>query len=597
VHVPVQTLSSPKWSSDSLLASPSSLSVPTPAASLATTLAATIVVDEDEFLEVGAWRAVRDEFFSQRYRLRRLKQKHERATVTFGVIRDQCWHWSHEQDMLMPRGQRCDRLYMMIIVETSIPAATPKPTSLKSNRSGKRKNRKTCFVCKSVDHLIKDCDYHAKKKAQPRPRNYAHRGNHKQYASLTHKKLQTHMAPTAVLTQSKPVFNTAVRPVSAVVPKIMRNKTDLEEQCLDDLFNSLKIYEAEVKSSSSTGTTTQNIAFVSYSKTGSTTEPVSAAASVSAVCAKMHVSSLPNVDSLSNAVIYSFFASQSSSPQLDNDDLKQIDTDDLEEIDLKWWSVITAIGRDTLQGTVEEEPATMLLWPSHLQVLLLTMRFLSSDGYHAVPPPYTGTFMPPKPDLVFNTAPNDVKTDHHAFNVKLSPTKPAQDLSLYTRPSAPIIEEWHVETFIPAATPKPASPKPTSNGKRRNRKACVVCKSLDHLIKDCDYHEKKMAQPTAKNHAHRGNHKQYAPMTHQNPQKHMVPAAVLSQSKPVPITAVRPVTTAVPKIMVIRPPQAKPIVTKSNSPTRRHITRSPSQKASNSSPRVTAVKALVVNAA
>nr|GFD35674.1 ribonuclease H-like domain-containing protein [Tanacetum cinerariifolium] len=67
-----------------------------------------------------------------------------------------------------------------------------------------------------------------------------------------------------------------------------------------------------------------------------TTESVSAAASVSAICAKMHVFSLPNVDSLSNVVIYTFFASQSSSPQLDNKDLKQIDSDDLEEMDLKW---------------------------------------------------------------------------------------------------------------------------------------------------------------------------------------------------------------------------------------------------------------------
>nr|GEV40211.1 ribonuclease H-like domain-containing protein [Tanacetum cinerariifolium] len=81
----------------------------------------------------------------------------------------------------------------------------------------------------------------------------------------------------------------------------VRNKADLEEQSLDDLFNSLKIYEAEVKHSSSTGTTTQNLAFVSSSNTDSTTESVSAAASVSAVYAKMHVSSLPNVDSLSNA--------------------------------------------------------------------------------------------------------------------------------------------------------------------------------------------------------------------------------------------------------------------------------------------------------
>nr|GEX80944.1 hypothetical protein [Tanacetum cinerariifolium] len=100
---------------------------------------------------------------------------------------------------------------------------------------------------------------------------------------------------------------------------LKRNKADLEEQSLDDLFNSLKIYEAKVKHSSST---------------------VSAAASVSAVFAKMPMSSLSNVDSLSNAVIYSFFSSQSNSPQLDNEDLKQIDVDDLEEMDLRWQMAI-----------------------------------------------------------------------------------------------------------------------------------------------------------------------------------------------------------------------------------------------------------------
>nr|GFA98393.1 hypothetical protein [Tanacetum cinerariifolium] len=85
---------------------------------------------------------------------------------------------------------------------------------------------------------------------------------------------------------------------------IWRNKTDLEDKSLDDLFNSLKIYESEVKHSSS---------------------QVSAAVSVSAVGTKLSASTLPNVDSLSNAVIYSFFTSQSSSPQLDNEDSKQID--------------------------------------------------------------------------------------------------------------------------------------------------------------------------------------------------------------------------------------------------------------------------------
>nr|GEW53337.1 ribonuclease H-like domain-containing protein [Tanacetum cinerariifolium] len=82
----------------------------------------------------------------------------------------------------------------------------------------------------------------------------------------------------------------------------------------------------------------------------STTESVSAAASVSAICA--NVSSLPNVDSLSNAVIYSFFSSQSSSPQLDNEDLKQIASDDLEEMDLKWQMImLTMRARRFLQRT------------------------------------------------------------------------------------------------------------------------------------------------------------------------------------------------------------------------------------------------------
>ncbi|GKE55679.1 hypothetical protein Tco_1494864 [Tanacetum coccineum] len=54
VHEPIQTPASLEWSSGSLLVSLASLIVPSPVASLVTTPAATIVVDEHEFLEVGA---------------------------------------------------------------------------------------------------------------------------------------------------------------------------------------------------------------------------------------------------------------------------------------------------------------------------------------------------------------------------------------------------------------------------------------------------------------------------------------------------------------------------------------------------------------
>nr|GEV12145.1 hypothetical protein [Tanacetum cinerariifolium] len=353
-----------------------------------------------------------------------------------------------------------------------------------------------------------------------------------------------------------------------------RNKVDLEEQSLDDLFISLKIFEAEVKDSSSTGTTTQNLAFVSSSNTDSTTESVSAAASVFAVYARMLVSSLPNVDSLSNAMIYSLFASQSSSLQLDNEDLKQINVDDLEEMDLRWQTAIKGhfarkcrspkdsrrngaakpqrrivpvktstsnalvsqcdgVGSYDWSYHAKEEPANYALIAFYLQVLLLIMRFQPSDGYHVVPPPYIGTFMPPKPDLVFNTAPTAVQTNHHAFTIQLSLTKPDQDLSLTNRPSVPIIEDW------------------VSNSKDEFKtKAPQIVSSFVQSTK---------------------------------------------QSNPVSITAVRPVSAAVPKLKVTRPRYAKPIVTKSNSPTRSHLTYSPSLKVNNSLPRVTIVKAPVGN--
>ncbi|GJS89356.1 ribonuclease H-like domain-containing protein [Tanacetum coccineum] len=121
---------------------------------------------------------------------------------------------------------------------------------------------------------------------------------------------------------------------------------------MDDLYNNLKIYKAEVIGSSSTSQNTQNIAFMSTNNTGSTNEAVKTAHGVSAANSMANASTLPNVDSLSDVVIYSFFASQSNSSQLDNEDLKQIDPDDLEEMDLKWqMAMLTIRARRFLKKT------------------------------------------------------------------------------------------------------------------------------------------------------------------------------------------------------------------------------------------------------
>nr|GEX47640.1 retrovirus-related Pol polyprotein from transposon TNT 1-94 [Tanacetum cinerariifolium] len=327
---------------------------------------------------------------------------------------------------------------------------------------------------------------------------------------------------------------------------IWRNMADLEEQSLDDLFN------------------------------------ISDAASVSAVCAKLHVSSLRNVDSLSNA----------------------IDVDDLEEIDLRWqMAMLTMRARRFLQKTGKNlganRPTSMGFDMSKVECYNCHRKGHFAKECRSPKDSRRPGAADPQRRTSYQVEEEPANFALMAFTPsssssakELSTSKPAKDLSHTNRPSAPIIEDWvsnsedkfettapqnvlsfvqsfeqvktprhsvqPVETSIPAATPKPTS---------------------------------------LKNYAHRGNHKQNASLTHKTPQKHKVPTAALTQSKPVSNTIVRPVSAVVPKIMVTRPRLAHLNVTKSKSPIRRHITRSPSPKSSNSPPRVTTAQALVVSAA
>ncbi|GJX97046.1 hypothetical protein Tco_0352844 [Tanacetum coccineum] len=75
---------------------------------------------------------------------------------------------------------------------------------------------------------------------------------------------------------------------------VWRNNLEIETLSLDELFNNLKAYESEGAADS-----------------------------------------LTTIENLSDVVIYSFFASQPSIPQLDNEDLQQINLDDLEEMYLR----------------------------------------------------------------------------------------------------------------------------------------------------------------------------------------------------------------------------------------------------------------------
>nr|GEU59975.1 ribonuclease H-like domain-containing protein [Tanacetum cinerariifolium] len=216
---------------------------------------------------------------------------------------------------------------------------------------------------------------------------------------------------------------------------IRRNKTDLEQQSLDDLFNSLKIYENEVK--------------------------ISAVASVFVASIKVLVFALPNVDTLSDYVIYSFFAN--------------------------------------------EEPTNYAL-----------MAFTSSSSSSSDNEVFNS--------IVFDSAEfisSDSDVSMPSSLVHDSSIKSNKDLSQTNRPSAPIIEDWvsdsedesEVDHLALADNHRKVIPKP-----RGKRKARFACKSMTHLIKD-----------------------------------------FLTRSWLVPLTAARPVNTAVSQTNVTRPRPAKTV--------------------------------------
>nr|GFB95560.1 ribonuclease H-like domain-containing protein [Tanacetum cinerariifolium] len=154
------------------------------------------------------------------------------------------------------------------------------------------------------------------------------------------------------------------------------------------------------------------------------------------------------------------------------------------------------------------------------------------------------------------------ETVHTAFDVKLSPTKPEKYFSQSNRPSARIIKDW-------------------------------VSDSEDESEADPTQNEPSFVQPPKHVKTPRSSVKIV---------KHPIPAenhrkdTILTKSRLVPITAARPVSTAVSQPHVSRLRLVKNVFTKSHSPPRRTINLRSSPTHSNFPQIVTTAKAPHVNA-
>ncbi|GJZ18141.1 putative ribonuclease H-like domain-containing protein [Tanacetum coccineum] len=486
---------------------------------------------------------------------------------------------------------------------------------------------------------------------------------------------------------------------------IMRNKSDLDTMSMDDLYSNLKVYEAEIKGQSATAQTLKMSALY-FRKT--------MLVLMKQLILLMKFLLLVHRDKLlpQTMLMMSCFPSLLINLIVHNwkEDLEQIDTDDLEEMDLKWagWPLLTHKGDEEIlkktgrnlnfngketvgfdktkvecynchrrghfarecrapknqenrngdapRRIIPVETPTNAWFVSNHGDCTVNDRFKTGEGFHAVPPPYTGNYMPSRPDLSLAGL-DDSVYKNKVSEIITTASKTSKDIvenPKTVRPSAPIIEDWdtnsdndsentHRQEKYPRKSQCPRDNRRNWNGMMTQKlgnsfefikKACFVCGSFNHLIKDFDFHDKKMVEKPVLNNkgrvtgqrgiraiwhnAKRVNHQNK--FTHPHPKRNFVPTSVVTKSGQVPVNAAkqnspraaasistdRPVNIAAPKSKVNDALPKTYSYFKAHSPVRRDFNQKSAAKTNNLNEKVktarvnnvtTARSKAVVNAA
>ncbi|GJT48794.1 putative ribonuclease H-like domain-containing protein [Tanacetum coccineum] len=345
----------------------------------------------------------------------------------------------------------------------------------------------------------------------------------------------------------------------------------------------------------------KNVAFVS-SKSTSSTNDVSIAYGVSTTSG--YNSQMENSSSYTDEHMYSFFANQSSGPHLGHEDLEQLDEFDLEEMDLKWQVAMISMrlkkfykktGRravvyqkeikkaeEEMQGTLDIEQKTMggdlenrtnlklCNSGSDTKVKSCSKECVESyaklkklydeqsvETLESVPEPVVV-----KPKVV--SQPKEQERPSFAFvntvkHVK-TPRETVKEQNTYSPSPKADKRDWNG-----------LMSKKLGLGYGFTKKACFVCGSFSHLIRDCDFHEKRMAKQVELN-KKKGKGTGQGRIEQQN----------LSSQAATTSTA-RKVNTARPIVNEIRP---RNNFYKSHSPIRRPFNRTTTPKAKFSNQKV-----------
>ncbi|GJX83148.1 ribonuclease H-like domain-containing protein [Tanacetum coccineum] len=315
---------------------------------------------------------------------------------------------------------------------------------------------------------------------------------------------------------------------------------------------------------------------------------------------------------------------------------------DLDITELKRKLKLAIKEKDKVQLTVQKfENSSKSL--SKLQDRQIMVKCKIGLGYNAIPPPYTGNFMPLKSDLVYPSLDDFVDVNESAVEKPTVETN--EPKTVRKEDVALIIEDWVSESeeedvpkvktiemfnkpsfakinFV-KSTEQVKSPRKTSvdknrqntpspRGNKRNwnqqmsqklgstfemfNKACHVCGSFDHLKNDCNnwYNNERFAKPVWTN-VQRVNKQIFSKLTHPSPKRNIVPRTVLTRSDPISVNAARPVNTVLSRTAVNNAGLMKNVINNAYLTARRPFNKITATNNSNFTKKVNTVKGTRVN--
>ncbi|GJZ85831.1 ribonuclease H-like domain-containing protein [Tanacetum coccineum] len=183
---------------------------------------------------------------------------------------------------------------------------------------------------------------------------------------------------------------------------IWRNKPDLDTLSMDDLYNNLKIYETKVKGLSSSNQNSQNVAFVSSNNSGSSNQAYGSNSANTDNGLEYNWSDQAE-EGPTNFALMAYTSLGSSSSSSSDSEVSTCS---------KACSYKACL--ESIEARLDVYKKNEVVFEEDIKILKLDINqvvdshvfdgqenemYKTSEGYHVVPPPYTGNFMPPN-DLV-----------------------------------------------------------------------------------------------------------------------------------------------------------------------------------------------------